>query len=134
LVGALAVLCCAAAAAIGQTPAPTADAELERGRTLYRVHCRSCHGEAGRGDGPVAGELKTRPTDLTALWRESGRFPETEVTAAIDGRADVRAHGAREMPVWGMTFFEPGRDTPQESEIQAAIRALVRYVRSLERR
>ena len=53
--------------------------------------------------------------------------------SSIDGRTVVAAHGARETPVWGLSFAEPGRDAPRESEIQAEIRALVRYVASIER-
>jgi mono/diheme cytochrome c family protein len=123
-----------------QTPAPATtpsetDRELARGEVLYRVHCASCHGKEGEGDGPIAEVLRVRPTDLTRLERRAGgEFPEDEVEASIDGRAEVRGHGTREMPVWGLTFVERGRDTPQEREVEAEIRALVRYLRSLQRR
>ena len=51
----------------------------------------------------------------------------------IDGRTEVGAHGAREMPVWGLSFAEPGRDAQREGEVEAEIRALVRYLASLQR-
>ena len=35
------------------------------GRRHYAVHCKSCHGTKGMGDGPKAGELKTQIPDLT---------------------------------------------------------------------
>jgi cytochrome c oxidase cbb3-type subunit 2 len=45
---------------------------VARGKTLYaKAKCAECHGEAGRGDGPSAGQLRDdferpiRPTDLT---------------------------------------------------------------------
>src|SRR5690242_18510605 len=46
------------------------------GRLTYSVYCASCHGKSGRGDGPVAGDLKVAPPDLTRLAaRNAGLFP-----------------------------------------------------------
>jgi mono/diheme cytochrome c family protein len=39
-------------------------ASLERGRAVYEQNCVSCHGEAGRGDGPLAASLRPRPADF----------------------------------------------------------------------
>jgi mono/diheme cytochrome c family protein len=42
------------------------DASLDRlGRTVYNRHCRSCHGNTGLGDGPMARNLKTFPGDFS---------------------------------------------------------------------
>lgn len=42
---------------------------IERGRTLYVKHCATCHGDRGRGDGPLArlhAQRTSRPPyDLT---------------------------------------------------------------------
>ena len=53
-------------------PPPASAALVARGEAVYRsAKCAECHGEAGRGDGPSAGQLDTdggfpiRPTDLT---------------------------------------------------------------------
>ena len=126
------------AIAIGQQTDPpagqTGDPALARGATLYRIHCASCHGSKGTGDGPVASALRTKPADLTTLARRAdGKFPEERVRSTIDGRTDVGAHGVREMPVWGLSFAEPGRDAQREGEVDAEIRALVRYLASLQR-
>jgi mono/diheme cytochrome c family protein len=116
------------------TPAPI-DPELARGETLYRIYCSSCHGTQGKGDGPVASALRVRPSDLTTLARRAGGdFPEARLRDYVDGRTEVPAHGARDMPVWGLSFAERGSDTDQEREIAAEIRALVRYLRSIQRR
>ncbi|NDD63710.1 MAG: hypothetical protein EBZ36_07005, partial [Acidobacteria bacterium] len=40
---------------------------LERGRKLYVQYCASCHGMDAKGNGPVAAELKTAPTNLTTI-------------------------------------------------------------------
>ncbi|MGH7544694.1 MAG: FTR1 family protein, partial [Gemmatimonadota bacterium] len=43
----------------GRDPSPL------RGRQVYGEQCASCHGPAGRGDGPLARELDPAPPDLT---------------------------------------------------------------------
>jgi mono/diheme cytochrome c family protein len=109
------------------------DEETTRGATLYRIHCASCHGKKGAGDGPVAPALVKKPPDLTAIAkRAGGKFPEERVRSTIDGRTEFAAHGARDMPVWGLSFAEPGRDVSSEREIEAEIRALVRFIAKLQ--
>ncbi len=43
------------------------DASLARlGRAGYNKHCRSCHGNKGHGDGPMAKNLETFPGDFAS--------------------------------------------------------------------
>ncbi|MCP4873505.1 MAG: cytochrome c [Proteobacteria bacterium] len=77
------------------------------GQLLYERHCASCHGADGRGDGPVAVGLTTRPSDLTSIaLRNGGKFDDSAVLRTIDGQRAVHAHGPRDMPVWGTVFAE----------------------------
>lgn len=50
----------------GQAEPAAETARMERvaqGRLSYRIHCASCHGESGRGDGPLSEQHKVgRPT------------------------------------------------------------------------
>ena len=39
---------------------------VANGAALYRAHCATCHGPAGRGDGPGGAGLPKPPADLTA--------------------------------------------------------------------
>ena len=124
----------AAALAAGAAEEPLAPREESRGAVLFRLHCASCHGGEGRGDGPVAEHLTTSPPDLTRIaTRRGGRFPSGEIERLIDGRSPIEAHGGSEMPVWGLSFRQPGRLDDQESEIAQQIRQLVRHLRSLQR-
>jgi len=40
---------------------PTAQT-LEKGKALYQIYCLVCHGEAGKGDGPIAAKIPTPPS------------------------------------------------------------------------
>lgn len=45
-------------------PIPPDDASVSTGREIYEAECVSCHGPAGRGDGPLAATLDPPPLDL----------------------------------------------------------------------
>lgn len=107
-----------------------------RGRVAYRLYCASCHGTAAQGDGPVAQYLKTPPVDLTKLAQgNNGTFPFERVFASIDGRAAdaVPEHGPRDMPVWGMSFQDPAKDTNQEADAQAKIADLIAFLETMQK-
>jgi mono/diheme cytochrome c family protein len=45
------------------------DAASVNGQAVYSANCATCHGEAGRGDGPAAVGLEPPPADLTdGVW------------------------------------------------------------------
>ena len=44
---------------------PYSAPSIARGAPLYAANCTPCHGVDGRGDGPLAASLPTRPADLT---------------------------------------------------------------------
>lgn len=128
---------------LGAVPADTAtvaaadpvygDNPLENGRHSYTAFCASCHGAEGRGDGPVATALTTPPTDLTRIQQQNGgTFPTDSVYAYIDGRADVQAHGTREMPVWGNIWMEQEGQPVRAEVVQQRINELVEYIRTLQ--
>lgn len=104
------------------------------GADLFARLCASCHGETGRGDGPVAGSLKAVPADLTRInTRNGGTFPEVRVREAVDGRAALPAHGTREMPVWGYDLeARVPENLPGRATAQAMTDRLVAYVKSLQ--
>ena len=45
-------------------PFPPNPESLQVGKATYGLHCQSCHGEAGRGDGPAGVSLEPPPADL----------------------------------------------------------------------
>ncbi len=45
-------------------PMPKSPESLARGREMYELHCQVCHGEQGRGDGPVGQKFVPQPMEL----------------------------------------------------------------------
>jgi len=61
------------------------------GSNTYRTYCASCHGEKGRGDGPLADNLQFHPADLTRLARRNGgKYPTETIRRIVDGRESRR--------------------------------------------
>jgi mono/diheme cytochrome c family protein len=112
--------------------------EMTYGQAEFLNSCAVCHGTTGEGDGPLAGELVKRPTDLTRLAENNaGEFPYFRVFATIDGRFVVPGHGERDMPVWGRQFLEEDAVTfgPSGGEIvtEERIHQLAGYIESLQK-
>jgi hypothetical protein len=78
--------------------------------------------------------------DLTTLSKRSnGVFPVQHVYDVIDGTEILRAHGTRDMPIWGTIYrsqIEEWRfDIPPyapEAYVQARILALIDYISRLQ--
>jgi len=106
---------------------------VQRGELLYRIHCATCHGGDGRGDGPMGEVLTHRPTDLTRLdeggdgWLVHAR----DVLVGVSGRW-LGVHGRREMPVWGASFVDRGRVGEQGSEVESEIDSLMAFLGSIQ--
>lgn len=47
-------------------PASALAGDAEAGKTTYTTNCVSCHGETGKGDGPVGQVLQPPPRDFAA--------------------------------------------------------------------
>src|ERR1700687_5416862 len=47
-------------------PVPVNANTIALGQKLYVGNCMTCHGPAGKGDGPGAAALEKRPADLSA--------------------------------------------------------------------
>lgn len=90
---------------------PTNDDPHASARAVFVAQCASCHGSAGRGDGPMAAMF--RPADLSSSELQSARS-DAELAAAITS-------GRGRMPAFGQNL------RPE------AVGALVRLIRSWRR-
>jgi hypothetical protein len=71
---------------------------------------------------------------LAAEQRHDGLFPVAEVTALIDGRTVIPAHGSREMPIWGARFGEMAGGGPAgEAVVHDVLRMLLDYLQAIQR-
>lgn len=97
---------------VPSNPVPTDEISLQRGEILYSLHCELCHGNDGKGDGPLEGFYEDRsPSDLTAR----------NITAQFDGSLfRTLSQGLGQMP--GM----------QENLTSRERWDVINYVRSLE--
>jgi mono/diheme cytochrome c family protein len=108
------------------------DSQSVSGASTFRTYCASCHGAAGKGDGPFADNLRFHPPDLTLIaGRHGGNYPAEEVHRIVDGRKPLRGHGGPDMPIWGDAFrsAETGYDDLAAKE---KIGSVVEYVRTLQ--
>jgi len=111
----------------GKTP----DASVASGHDLYVSYCASCHGKDAKGKGPAAASLKTPPPDLTTLaQRNDGKFPKARVMETISGENAMKAHGSREMPVWGPYFL--ALSGMKEKAAKARVEDLADYLDSIQ--
>jgi mono/diheme cytochrome c family protein len=104
-----------------------------RGPDLYHAHCAACHGPEGKGNGPVAVDLKTKPADLTLLAKNNGgKFPTQRIQKFISGDApSLQAHGTREMPVWGPIFHQVEED---QDFGNVRLQNLIKYLETIQQK
>ena len=101
------------------------------GKQMYTNYCTPCHGQDGKGQGPVANALKSRPIDLTTLTRNNnGKFPAAHVTAVLQSGVNIPTHGSAAMPVWGPILGKMDVTNPQDKNLRIA--NLSHYLRSLQ--
>jgi mono/diheme cytochrome c family protein len=110
----------------------------EQAKSDFINYCAACHGVNGTGDGPVAPELKSQPSNLTVLSKNNdGHFPYLRLVRVIDGEGStteryLRAHGSREMPVWGEVFRKEASSYSRYVNAQAKIMNIVDYIASIQ--
>jgi mono/diheme cytochrome c family protein len=130
----LVVLAAAILTADKQLPTPASEqtrliSSLD-GQALYSEYCAVCHGDSGKGDGPMARVLKVQPANLTHIaMRNGGRFPFQRIEKIISGESEVIAHGTREMPLWGPIFSQIAWD---QDLGKVRIQSLTKYLERIQ--
>jgi len=108
---------------------PITNAPSNSGKEMFNSYCAVCHGTDGKGNGPAASAMKTPPTDLTMLAKNSdGKYPAAHVAAVIRGQATTPSHGSQDMPIWGPLFSSISQG--HQGQVQQRITNLVSYIES----
>jgi hypothetical protein len=106
------------------------------GGEMYSNLCASCHGMAGKGNGPAAAELSRGIPDLTMLSSGNGGvFPKQFVAETIYGGSRSITHRNLDMPNWGKQFMYVGRgwhSFPRRNLANERVQALTKHVASLQ--
>jgi mono/diheme cytochrome c family protein len=113
--------------------------KLDIGKVEYDQSCATCHGLDGKGKGSFSQALELSVPDITTLAkRNGGVFPVTRVYDVIDGREAVKAHGTRDMPIWGKHYsvsaaprYDDYAYNP-EAAVRGRILALIDYLYRLQ--
>lgn len=110
------------------------------GKMEFQKNCASCHGMSGKGDGPFVEFLRKKPADLTTIRkRNGGVYPQEKVYETIRDPKRVRAHGTKEMPIWGERYSQEimekyGPDyTGPGSSVRQRILELVFYIGNIQK-
>ena len=83
-----------------KSPYPNEPLTLAQGEELYNVHCWSCHGDTGYGDGAAGGALGVKPAN----------FHDEQVKKQSDGALFWKmSTGRGNMPPFNEVFSEEQR-------------------------
>lgn len=107
--------------------------DIRKGRELYLQHCAACHGTNADGHGSLEHELTAPPADLRLLSRKYGDpLPEDKIARFMDGRADVAAHGPRDMPVWGWEIWQNPEGSGNPNQVSDSVAHTIHYLQSIQ--
>ena len=80
-------------------------ARSDSAKDNYTAYCAKCHGPEGRGDGPSAGSLATKPQDYTDCAAMQKIADDTMFKVIKGGGASVGLPG--DMPSWSNGLSDP---------------------------
>lgn len=91
-----------------RTPVIDSQESLLRGRKLFMLHCTSCHGALGRGDGSSAAGLKPAPADFLDFAHSAQYGPGLKYWLIAKGSGALGMPGQPKLPprdVWHLVNY-----------------------------
>ena len=107
---------------------PTSHPSLARGGEIYRAKCAGCHGDGGRGDGPMASAIVPAPASLAEWKLLSNRTPLDYFRRISVGTVGTAMPAyEHELPAadrWAVALYASVLRLPQPSgDVPASLRA-----------
>ena len=90
-------------------PVPSTPKSIADGQRLFRTHCRMCHGNAAKGDGPEA-PPGSKPADLTdGTWSHGATDAEIfeVIRAGVGPKFDMKGFRSRLTTgeIWSLVHY-----------------------------
>jgi len=87
-----------------------AQGDAAKGKELFAKHCGTCHGPAGKGDGPAAAALNPKPRDLTnkayvAGLKDQYLFDLVQKGGAAVGKSPLIRSKLKEGEIWDVIAY-----------------------------
>lgn len=108
--------------------------KVDFGKTEYHAKCANCHGQEGKGNGPYSDLLRVSTPNLTTIAKNNGGvFPMERLYQSVSGEK-IKAHGSRDMPIWGQEYRVEAANYYMESPYdpdaysRARLLALLEYI------
>ena len=119
---------CAAAIAAAALLAPfaaLAAGDAAAGKTVFTTNCASCHGDGGKGDGPVGAALTPPPRDFTKA--------EFKFDTDKDGKKGTDADLKNVIQKGGAAFGGSPLMAPWPTLTEGDIANVIAYIRSFHK-
>lgn len=115
----------AMSAALLWLPAVASAGDAAAGKAPFVANCASCHGEGGKGDGPVGAALDPRPRDFTTA--------EFKFDTDGDGKAGSDADLQNVIRNGGAAYDGSPLMAPWPTLSDEEVANIVAYIRSLKK-